>query len=88
LWQVSASTPEGETISPTPPEPEAMFRILEDKKYQEIQRAKAADAPHLVLASLYAEGGLVSEARKELEILRAENPKSKLVQDLINSLPK
>jgi hypothetical protein len=87
LWQVTAFTSNGEIASPAPPEPEAMFKIVDEKKFQQIQQATNANSPSIVLASLYAESGLVQEARTELITLQKQNPNSQLIQDLLKTLP-
>jgi hypothetical protein len=87
LWQVTAFTDEGEITSPAPPAPEAMFKIVDEQKFQQIQQAKEANSPSIVLASLYAKSGLVHEAKSELSNLKRENPDSKLIEQLLKSLP-
>jgi hypothetical protein len=87
LWQVTAFTEEGEITSPAPPAPEAMFKIVDEQKLQQIQQAKESNSPSIVLASLYAESGLVREAKSELFNLKRENPDLKLIEQLLKSLP-
>lgn len=87
LWQVTAFTERGEITSPAPPASEAMFKIVDEQKFQQIQQAQKANSPSIVLASLYAESGLVQEAKSELFNLKRENPDSKLIEQLLKSLP-
>jgi hypothetical protein len=86
VWQVTAYTPKGEIVSPAPPEPEAMFKVVDEQNFQKIQKAKEAKSPRLVLATIYAESGLIDEAKSELLNLKQENPNSELVGELLKSL--
>ena len=85
-WQVTAVKKGEEITSPVPPAPEALFKVLETEKAQEIEMAKQQNSPHLLMAILYARAGLLEEARKEAEILRAQNPDSPIASGLAGSL--
>lgn len=85
-WQVTATKKGEEIISPVPPAPEAIFKVLEGDKAREILIAKQRKSPHLLLAILYARSGLREEARKEVEILGVQNPGSPIVSGLVKSL--
>lgn len=86
-WTVTAEGGKGTVVEPAPPQPEAAFKVLEANAAAELQQA-AASHPHdaLLLAVLYARAGAVDEARAQIDALAAENPDSKLVAQLRESL--
>ncbi len=77
----------GTVVEPAPPQPEAAFKVLEADAAAELQQAVASH-PHdaLLLAVLYSRAGAVDEARAQIDALAAENPNSKLVAQLRESL--
>jgi hypothetical protein len=86
-WQVTALKDGNEITSPTPPAPEAKFKVLEQAKADEIERAKQTSGfSHLVLGILYAQGGLLDEAEREFVALLGVNPNSPVVQKLLHGL--
>jgi hypothetical protein len=86
-WQVIAVRNGKEFLSPTPPAPEAKFKVLEQGPADEVARAKRNHAnSHLVLGVLYAQSGLLSEAEVEFKALASSNPKSPIVQKLLKSV--
>lgn len=87
-WQVTAINQDGsETVSPQAPAPLAKFRVLEQTAADEIAALEnSGNTSHLQLGTLYANYGLTEEARRELEKLRALNPKSTLARKLLNSV--
>ena len=64
-----------------------MIKIVDEQKFQQIMKARETNSPSMVLAALYAEAGLIDQARAELLSLKEENPRSQLIQDLLKSLP-
>jgi hypothetical protein len=86
-WQVIAERQGKKITTPTPPAPEARFKILEQAHADELARArKEYPNSHLVLGTLYARVGLLNEAEAELTALAAANPKSQLVRKLAKSV--
>lgn len=85
-WQLTVQQKVEFTL-PAPPAPEARFRILSDADEAELARARAdwGDS-HLVLGILYARAGLLDDAEREIQALRAENPESQQVAALETSL--
>ena len=83
-WQVKALK-DGETYkAPQPPAPLARFRIVGQKKFAEIQTAKARyGASHLLLGQLYAAAGLLDEAEREFRALQQANPTAQLPKKLL-----
>jgi Putative zinc-finger len=79
-WQVAASTKGREEVAPSPPSPQARFLVLDANTV-----ARLDDLPpsHLVRATLYAEAGLLDDARREAEALQRENPESNIVSGLL-----
>lgn len=88
-WQVTA-TKDGEEIkSPVPPAPEARFRVLSQDKLNDLDHAERTHRnSHLVLGVLYADAGLLQDARREFRLLLKANPGSTLVQNLLHQVSK
>lgn len=85
LWKVTAVVNGKETVSPVPPEPEAKFKVLEEIQLVELNRART-NGSHLWLGLVYADSGMIREARSEFDLLLRENPDSPLAQNLLESL--
>jgi Putative zinc-finger len=86
-WQLSVRQNGAEFNIPTPPAPEARFRILSEGDEAEITRARGAwSDSNLVLGIFYARKGLLDEAERELESLRQQNPGSEEVASLLSSV--
>jgi tetratricopeptide (TPR) repeat protein len=86
-WQVRALKDGREVISPTPPAPEARFKVLEQARLNELNQAKRAQPnSHLLLGLLYAKAGLIDEAERELQTLARLNPNSELARKLWQSV--
>lgn len=86
-WQVVALKSGEEIKAPSPDAPEAKFKVLEQSRLSEIERAKRKYAgQHLILGLLYADAGLLDEAERELQALVAANPDSAAARSLLRSL--
>jgi hypothetical protein len=86
-WQVKAIKDGREVISPHPPSPQAKFRILDESKANELERARRAyGSSHLLLGLLYAESGLLDEAEKEFRALQKANPNSAITDQLLQQV--
>jgi hypothetical protein len=86
-WQIVAYRAGDSVKAPTPPAPDARFRVLSSETFEKIEAARQAPHPaHLLAAILLAKAGLKEEARKELDALSAANPDSPLVRAMIASL--
>jgi len=86
-WVVDA-TAGGKTVrAPLPPAPEARFAVVsaEDAAALAQVRNFFPDG-HLLLAALLARAGAITEARREVDALAADNPGSELVARLRASL--
>ena len=88
LWQVTAQLSEGNSVTaPSPPSPEAKFRVLDQKKADEIAHFQEANPEsHLVLGILYAQAGLLEPGEHELEQLPKNDPKYGLAQKLLEGI--
>lgn len=84
-WQVIAYRANDSVRTPTPPAPDARFRVLNAEMFGKIEAARAGSA-HLLAAILLAKAGMKDEARKELDALAAENPDSAVAREMIASL--
>lgn len=87
-WDVRATLRDGrEILAPTPPAPEAKFRVLDSIQAREIEKAREiSPKSHLVLAVLYGRAGLINQARVEMKFVVRENPGSALAKHLLDSL--
>jgi hypothetical protein len=86
-WQVTAIKDGEEVKSPTSPAPQARFRVLAQDRVDEIKRVQTIKpTSHLALGTLYAEAGLLEDARREFRILLQANPGSKIVQKLLQEV--
>lgn len=89
-WQVTALLLDGtEVVSPASPAPQAKFRVLEQNSFDEVTRMENSGArSHLARGVIYAEAGLLDEARAEFEALVRDNPRSGLARRLLKSVKK
>ena len=87
-WQVRAITKDGREVkSPPVGQPDAKFSVLDQNKFNELERARNAySISHLLLGTLYAKAGLISEAKREFRALLAANPESQISRRILASL--
>jgi hypothetical protein len=87
-WQVRAMTKDGREVkSPPIGQPDVKFSVLDQNKFNEIERArKAYSSSHLVLGTIYAKAGLINEARREFRALLDANPESQISRRILGSL--
>ncbi|MEK6299739.1 MAG: zf-HC2 domain-containing protein [Acidobacteriota bacterium] len=86
-WQVKAIKEGNEILSPTPPAPDAKFRVLELSKAKELERAEQSyPNSHLVLGVLYQRAGLLDDAEREFKTLYRANQKSQIVRKLLRDV--
>jgi hypothetical protein len=86
-WQVKATKDGQETTSPKPPAPQAKFRVLDQRRADEIARAgRAHGTSHLALGLLYADAGLLNDAEREFRIVLRANPNSDLARNLLRQV--
>ena len=76
LWRVDASPGGARTTTPTASSPMAQFSILSDEGEREIENAKAGNASHLLLGSLYTHYGMWRDAVLEYRKLVDSAPDS------------
>lgn len=87
-WEVEALR-DGEVIAkaPSPPEPEARFRVLDAAIQKSLKQLRAkSGGSHLLMGLAYAHAGMRADAQREFEELAHENPNSPLPKNLITSL--
>lgn len=89
-WQVTALQADGaKVISPVSPAPQARFRVMEQTAFDEVTRMETSGLQsHLARGVIYAEAGLIDEARAEFAALVEDNPRSQLARRLLNSVKK
>jgi anti-sigma factor RsiW len=86
-WQVIAVKDGRQFKSPTPPAPDAKFKVLGQEEAEQIERAKDKyPNSHLLPGMLYSQAGLVDEAEREFEALVAANPNVPIARKLLTSL--
>jgi anti-sigma factor RsiW len=83
-WQVTADTSEGLVRAPAPPAPDARFRVIDTVAGRTLDRDLArAGSSHLLKGLLLSQAGVLDEAEQAFETLRAANPDSKRVANLL-----
>jgi len=86
-WQVTAVKDGRDIISPAAPAPEARFKVLDQSKVGELERIERAKInSHLTRGVLYAEAGLLSDAKREFAALVKANPQSPTARKLLRSI--
>ncbi|MBO0721587.1 MAG: hypothetical protein J2P41_12240, partial [Blastocatellia bacterium] len=86
-WQVKAIKEGKESVSPAPPAPPAKFRIVDEAKARELERARRSyGSSHLLLGLIYAESGLLDEAEAEFRTLQKSNPDSAIPDRLLHQV--
>lgn len=86
-WQVTARKDGREIVSPALPAPQAKFRVLEQAKARELERARREfPDSHLALGVLYARAGLFVEAEREFRLLLSANPRSRVARRLLSQV--
>jgi hypothetical protein len=88
-WQVKAFKDGRDFVSPSPPAPQARFRVLDQAMAGELSRARRNYASsHLTLGLLYARAGMIDEAVRELRALQRANPNSEIADRLLRQVLK
>jgi hypothetical protein len=87
-WQVRAVMGDGKpVVAPSFPKPEAKFRVLDQAKVDELRQFRQAHPEsHLVLGILFAESGLLKDARSELGEIQQSDRNFELAQNLLRSV--
>lgn len=84
-WQVTAVTADGrEVVSPASPAPQARFRVLDATSETQISQLETSGTKsHLARGVVFAQAGLLAEARREFQLLLKENPRSAIARKLL-----
>jgi hypothetical protein len=87
-WQVTAKLGGGKSVNaPSPPGPEAKFRVLDQKNADEIAHFQEANPEsHIALGIVFAQAGLLGPGEDELELLPKTDPNYGLAQNLLKSI--
>jgi len=80
-WQVAATIDGRRVVAPSPPDPPAQFRVVDQQTADAIANARS----HLIAGMLAYDAGAIADARREFEQLAAENPSSPIPRKLIAS---
>ncbi len=88
LWQVTAKLRGGSTVvATTPASPGALVRIIPQKLADELARfRKGHEEAHLVLGTLYAQAGMLTESADELRKVPSGDSSYNAAQKLLESL--
>ncbi|HET6975962.1 MAG TPA: zf-HC2 domain-containing protein [Pyrinomonadaceae bacterium] len=74
-WQVTAIKDGQRVTSPVLPAPQAMFKVLEKSRDDELRRLKQSLPDyHLGLGVFYTQAGMIDEAEQEFQALARETP--------------
>lgn len=84
-WQVIAYRANDSARTPTPPAPDARFRILNSEVFGKVEAARTMQE-HFLAAVLFAKAGMKEEARNEMAEVALLNPGSDLVKQLASGL--
>jgi hypothetical protein len=86
-WQIRVRSERHEIVVPTPPAPEARFRVISEADAQALaQLRERSPGSHLLLGVVYARLGLFDPAERELAAARMENPSSPRAEALAADL--
>ncbi len=86
-WQITVRQNGAAFTVPTPPAPEARFRILDAAGEAEIAQLKTASAnSHMLLGVGYAQLGALDDAERELRQAGEQNPQSAIIPSLLASV--
>jgi hypothetical protein len=85
-WQVLAGSGDDAKVIPAPPDPPALFRVIDERTHAEIERARRErPADDLLLGLLYARAGVLDAARTHLEA-HARSGAAPRIDDLLDDL--
>lgn len=86
-WQVTAIRGEEVLKAPQRPQPDARFRILDQKTAAELSNLKRNNPrSHFLLGVAYANAGLIDEAIREFELFSRQNRGSDLSRRMLRQL--
>lgn len=86
-WQITIHYGGREVVVPSPPSPEARFKVLSEQELREIDRVEQLEATsHLMAGAAYLNAGLLDDAERELRALADANPGSAVASRLLASL--
>lgn len=86
VWQVEVRRGGASTIIPAPPDPPAIFRIIDDASLQEIEAARRTQpANELLIGLLYARAGVKDRAVEALRRHAAKHPETEAVLRSVES---
>lgn len=89
VWQVEIPGTGGATILPAPPDPPALFTVLDAKKAAMVEDARRRfPDDRLLLAVLYARAGVRDRAEDELGRWLLIHPEDAVARDLLTSIRK
>jgi hypothetical protein len=88
-WQVTAHLPNGDVTVPSPPRPEARFRVLDaPAAAAALERQSRLSGEPLALGILLARAGLVQDAARAFERAAARPAEREIARALLADLPR
>lgn len=85
-WVVVAMVDGKAVTAPSPAAPEMKFKVLEERKAQELDQLKRPGGSRLALGIFCAQAGMLAEAEREFKRLVSDNPNSPLALKLLRSV--
>jgi hypothetical protein len=86
-WQVTARVGTRTVLAPAPPAPAAHFVLLDAPTRDLLARLEREEADaHVLLGILYAQTGVIAEARRHLAVVPATDPHAALARRTLQSL--
>ena len=87
VWQIAEKRDSSTTILPAPPDPPALFTVLDTKEMAAIDAARRQfPDDHLLLGVLYARAGVRDRAEDEIGRWIAAHPGDAAARDLLHSI--
>jgi anti-sigma factor RsiW len=87
LWQVTAVKDSEQIVSPTPPAPQAKFKVIDQTRANELDNLKRTQPDaHFSLGKAYASTGVLEEAEQEFRLVPVSDSNYALAQKFLSEL--
>jgi hypothetical protein len=86
-WQVTAVRNSEQIVAPTPPAPEAIFKVLQQSQADELALLKLSQpSNHFALGYAYANAGVLDQAVSELQLVPKADANYRLAQKFLSQI--
>lgn len=85
-WAVVARVEGKEVVAPAASQPEVKFHILATEQARTLTALQQKTRSHLALGVIYARAGLLSEAKRELQLYLKQQPQSAVARKLLRQI--